>query len=55
MSELDNKIKKFKELSDKSKSPHKVDKLNLFVTLLLVTLLFIQAINVYIYTYFANN
>ncbi len=48
MTDLDNKIKKFKELSQKSKLPQKRNKLSIFITIALISLLFIQAVNLYI-------
>lgn len=48
MNELDLKIQHFKELSEKTKAPKKRNKLNILVTTFLVTLLLVQAANVYI-------
>lgn len=47
MEDLDAKIKKFKELSEKTRIPKKRSKLSIFITVFLIALLFVQVANVY--------
>jgi hypothetical protein len=47
MENLDEKIKKFKELSEKARIPKKQSKLSIVITVFLIALLFVQVATVY--------